>query len=298
MPNLILTVAHGAMCDHPSYRVFLNSFERNAAAPDTELVVITGDMPSAARRATERVGRVVDVDENFTDWGCQRRHWYYARFLFENQHRYERVLTLDSRDTVMQRDPFTWRPPEGAGLVLSAEPSHTGEPGWNRAIHQRLAKTLKDWFVPGERPRRSLSRRIQLARIALGSRGHVPRPRQGTLTFWPNEPWRAINGGFVSGDSLPAAYLHLCRVALDAPLGARHDQATLTALGNWTRGWPGIEMVGHDHPWVYHGVYWDRHPFRVEDDMVAVVPESGQPYCMFHQWPCTPAEDAILQAYA
>ncbi len=298
MPNLILTVAHGAMCDHPMYRVFLNSFERNAAAPDTELVVFTGEMSAAARRATERVGRVVDADENFADAGCQRRHWYFARFLFENQHRCERALTVDSRDTVMQRDPFTWETAAGTSLMLSAEPASTAEPGWNQWIHQRLAKTLKDWFVPGERPRRSLSRRIQLARIALGSRGHVPRPRQGTLTFWPNEPWRVVNGGFVLGDARAAAYFELCRIAIDAPQGARHDQATLTALGNWTQGWPGIEMVGHDEPWVYHGYWWDKRPFRVEGDVVAVAPASGEPYRMFHQWQYTSAEDAILQTYA
>lgn len=297
MPNLILTVAHGAMCDHPSYRVFLNSFERNAGGADTELVVFTGSMSAESRRATERVGRVIEVDDDFSHSGCQRRHWYYARFLFENHHRYGRVLTLDSRDTVVQHDPFTWESGDGTTLMLSAEPASTGEPGWNRSMHLRLARTFKDWFVPGERPRRTLSRTILLARLAL-ARGRIPRPRAGTLTFWPNEPWKVINGGFVLGDALAAAYFELCRVAIDAPLRATDDQATLTALGNWTRGWSGIEVVGHEEPWVYHGYWWDKRPFRVDADVVAVVPASGRPYRMFHQWPYTPAQDAILQTYA
>jgi hypothetical protein len=296
MPDLILTVAHGPMCDDPMYRVFLNSFERNAASGGTELVVFTGAMSDAARRATERVGRVVEVDENFSHSGCQRRHWYYARFLFENGHRYGRVLTVDARDTVVQHDPFGWELGEGNTLMLSAEPARTPEQGWNHRMHRKLAATLKDWFVPGERPRRGLSRSLRL--LLERGPGRRPRPCEGTTTFWPNEPWTIINGGFVLAEALPAAYFELCRVAIDAPVGATDDQATLTALGNWTRGWSGIRIAGHEEPWVYHGFWWDKRPFRVEDGATVVLPDSGRPYRLFHQWQHTPAKDAILQAYA
>jgi len=262
--NVILTVAYGKICDYPTYRAFLNSFQAIRHA-GLKLEAFGGNMSRSARRATESAGAEIhDPGERFNDPGNKQRHWHFAEYLCRQRDEPGYVLTVDSRDTIFQRDPFDFAPLESARILLSAESSSIKSDPWNLQDQTAFQPTLR------------------------------PACREGNF-----QNWTIVNGGFVAGTMAAMADFELTRFALDARAGEGTDQGSLTALANWIRGWPGYRFVGDDEPWVFHGHWMGTSPQAVADaEGTVVVRSTGEPYRMFHQWERTDCVERLLKKFA
>jgi hypothetical protein len=262
--DVILTVAYGKICDYPTYRVFLNSYQ-TIRRDDLKLVAFGGNMSRAARRATVAAGvEIRDPGARFNDPGNKLRHWYFAEYLCRHRDAAGYVLTVDARDTIFQSDPFSFAPLRSdARILLSAESALVKEDPWNLQDQTAFQQAIR------------------------------PACRQGKFKNWP-----VINGGFVAGTSAAMADFGLTRFALDARDGEATDQASLTALGNWIRTWPGYRIVGDGEPWVFHG-HWLGQSDRAAalDDGVVVVRSTGEPYRVFHQWERTVCFERLLKKF-
>lgn len=261
--NLILTVAHGPMCDGDGYRVFLKSFAANAKNfPETKLLIFSGEMSATAQKFTKDMGAVLSlVPANFRDSGNKQRHWYFAQHLAEHRGEYECVVTVDSRDTIFQASPFTL---EKSGKILfSAESGPVNADPWNKKDQAQFQHAIRT------------------------------QCRADTMNY------QVINGGFVAGGGSAMADFQLLRFAIDARDGAGTDQASLTALAYWLRGFPGYKIIGDDEPWIFHGHWCGKSKNAIIDEHgTARLRSTGEPYKLFHQYDRTFAEDVILKRYA
>jgi hypothetical protein len=267
MRNLVLTAVGGKVGDQPLYNVFLNTFAR-VRRPGTQLAVLMSEVSAAAIDRTRRAGAiVVPAELPLSDPGNKNRQWLFARYLAAHRAEYQRVVTVDARDTVFQRDPFDFQPADReTRLYFSAEPVRAGQNRWNKKDQYRLQRELR------------------------------PALR--------DPAWRdfaVINGGFVAGDAAAMAEFQLVRFAVDMRDGKATDQATLTFLGRTLASLSGYAIVEESQPWIFHGHWFGQ---RVEVDRavlchdLTVLPAgNAQPYCMFHQWDRTPLANRLLQAY-
>ncbi len=262
--DVILTVAYGKVCDYPTYRAFLNSFQA-IGRPDLKLVIVGGNMSRSARVATQSSGaELLESSARLNDPGNKQRHWDFAEYLCRNQHSIRHVLTVDSRDTILQSDPFTFAAFDaGVRVLFSAESVLIKDDPWNQqdqtAFHRSIRRAC----------------------------------RRESFRNWP-----VINGGFVAGSATAIADFQLTRFAVDAREGDGTDQGSLAALANWTRDWPGYQIVGDNQPWVFHG-HWLAKCERaaVRDDGFVVVRSTGEPYRAFHQWDRTASLEPLLRRF-
>jgi hypothetical protein len=249
-------VAHGAHCEADTLPVFFNSFSVSARKDTTKLVVFTGSMPTdVASKIFFRGGTVVRVPADFGDPGNKQRHWYFAQYLATHHRELRYVLTVDARDTVFQGDPFSFDLDDR--LVFSAEDGLLGDDKWCSGDVKNLAKELrKQCYAPSSRA-------------------------------------RIINGGLVAGPAALMASFQLTRFAADMRAGKGTDQATLTALVNWTRDWPSVRVVGPDEPWAYHGHWAEKRGLTLNDHGHALC-DRDREYLLFHQWDRHPEARALL----
>jgi len=261
--NVILTVAYGKVCDYPSYRAFLNSFQA-IRREGLKLVIFGANMSRSARRATEAAGAEIhDPKTRLSDPGNKQRHWHFAEYLCRIRDEPGFVLTVDSRDTILQRDPFDYPTLHGVRILLSAESRLVKDDPWNLQDQSVLHRALR------------------------------PGCRRESFHHWP-----VINGGFVAGKVAAMADFQLTRFAIDARDGEGTDQGSLTALANWTRNWPGYRIVGDDEPWVFHGNWLKSSTQAVANaDGFAVLRSTGEPYRMFHQWDRTDCCEPLLKKF-
>jgi hypothetical protein len=262
--DVILTVAYGKICDYPTYRAFLNSFQAIRRA-DLKLVAFGGKMSRSARRATESVGAEIhEPGDRFNDPGNKQRHWHFAEYLGRRRDEPGYVLTVDSRDTIFQHDPFSFAPlRSGARILLSAESCLVKADTWNLQDQTAFQSAIR------------------------------PACRRGKFQNWP-----VVNGGFVAGTIAAMADFQLTRFALDVREGEGTDQGSLGVLANWIREWPGYRTVGDNEPWVLHGHWLDSSPQAVADaNGFAVVRATGEAYRVFHQWERTECLERLLKKF-
>jgi hypothetical protein len=260
--DVILTVAFGKVCDYPTYRAFLNSFQA-VHRDGLKLIVFGGRMSRGARAATQAAAELHEVNDRLSDPDCKQRHWHYAEFLGRRREDFDRVLTVDARDTILQCDPFTYPALNSeVRVLLSAETARIHDDPWNLQGQKEFQRGLRK------------------------------------LCQSPFSQWPIVNGGFVAGTCDAMADFQLTRLALDARAGGGTDQSSLTALANWIADWPGYRIVGDDEPWVFHG-HWMNHGTQavVDDQGFAVLRSSGEPYRLFHQWERTAGYERLLKKF-
>jgi hypothetical protein len=266
--DLVLTLAYGSVCEAPAYRVFLRSFQ-HVRRDGLCLVVFAADLTEHTLAMTrETADEVIPLLPGFEDIGNKERHWYFARYLSREWKRFDRAMIVDATDTVFQSDPFGTipLPPTLDVVMLSAEGGAVQEEAWNQKDAQLFSTALR-----------------------------VPWSRVN-----PN-PFCILNGGFMAGSAGRMAAFTLTRFALDVRCGSGTDQSSLTALGNWTLGWPGFTIVTHATPWVLHGHWFvtlsARGEVRASPDGLVLEATSGRPYALFHQWDRTPLSSAVLERF-
>jgi len=105
--NLLLTYASGSSFFTETFWVYVNSAQKNA--PNSDLVIITHDMPEDVRL------RLEDLDVEVADFPAEQmqyiyrdRHLAFWHYLNDHGHKYEFVLVADCKDVVFQKNPFDW----------------------------------------------------------------------------------------------------------------------------------------------------------------------------------------------
>ncbi|MBN9524470.1 hypothetical protein J0H58_39145 [bacterium] len=157
-------------------------------------------------------------------------------------------MTVDARDTVVQRDPGQLARDvlgDPSRVLVTAEPITVCQQPWNM--------TERDKWQADRLP--------------------VYRPEA-----------RVINGGFAAGRPNVLRWFCLARWCLDFAHQAS-DQAGVTALADWLKGWPSLVVSTHADGLVGHGFHWQQPGF------------DPARFAIFHQWDRTPWANAVRKAY-
>lgn len=262
---LIISVASGPPAFSQQSLVTLRSFDQHARPHGVHMVWLTGDMPADGEARCRNYGvEVVRVNGNFRDYGNRQRHWYMLQWLTENMDRgYTHVLTIDCRDVVIQRNPFTYAPLEEPGVLVSAEASPYGDCPWNSGDAQRMLDSL-----------------------------------QKTCQVY-DDRWPIVNGGHVAGPFRDVLWAQMTRFACDCRSGSPTDQATLGFLANWTAHWNTLfRIVPVTEPWIVHGHFYKNQEsiLQVACDGVSICNAEGEMYRLLHQWDRRPVPEDVRSA--
>jgi hypothetical protein len=205
--NLVMTYASGEpLFDDPCFWAYVGSL---ANVPDADWVVLTHDIPDAARdRLTDRGLEVADVPPARVHALYRDRHHAFYDYLNHHGHKYKYVAVTDCRDVVFQASPFDW------------------VPGW-RARHDRIHghKTFLDHFVV------MAAEGFKMARSGFACIEHFEFQRDVPRPFLEDDTDRwVINGGTFLGTPRAMQDWHfLVWVNSLKTIGRCTDQATV----NW-----------------------------------------------------------------
>jgi len=260
--NVILAAAYGPILRQASFRMFMNSFA-SRCEPNTYMILFTSKLDKNLKewfaKPQYKNVTVQEVPDPLDDPGNKQRHWYFTQFLFQHVNHYAHGLTVDSRDSVFQSDPFKHSVVEHRDLFVTREAKTIAMEPWNKADCLRLEKEL--------------------------------RPNCGI-----NMGDTPINGGFVGGRLDDLRYFSLARFCMDARKGTATDQSSLIALTQWVQDLLPIYVVSEEDGFVYHGHHHAMGTVKFEDDLLKNR-KTNQAFAIFHQWDRTPWKDRILKVY-
>ena len=96
--------------EDPCFWVFVKSFVKNTQ--DVDLVIITQEMSEEVEEKLFQLGvaDVVRTTGKETQFFFRDRHLSYWKYLNLHGHKYQHVLSIDSRDVIFQANPFDWIP--------------------------------------------------------------------------------------------------------------------------------------------------------------------------------------------
>jgi len=265
MSDLFLTWASGCteenICE---YLVYFNSLKRHARG--VEVVCLTNNLLPEHERFISKTGcRVIKVSDDLPCEYVLRDRWlHYWKYLSQRTDHYDCVLISDSRDVLVQGDPFLYLRRSWHKLHVTSEGFVHSESSWNMVEQFEAQKSVGDF-----------------------NRNYY---------FWP-----VVNGGVVLGRSNYVR--NLCFLIWNSVLrnhGMCTDQGVINYLFSFLKEDVDytISDPHHTHLCITGEAIKENllkfNPVFKDNQILSL---DGQPYILFHQWDRTIFKEDILSKY-
>lgn len=263
MTDLFLTWA--SKCDNHNisdYLVYFKSLKNKAVA--SEAVCLTNDLAPEYESEISATGcRVKRMD--FPCENVLRDRWLHYWKYLSSRHDHDCVLISDSRDVLVQGDPFlflrrSWK----NQLIVTSEGFHHSQSDWNMLDQFEAQKSVGDF-----------------------NRNHY---------FWP-----VVNGGVVLGrNSFVKNFCFLVWSTVLRTHGACTDQGAINYLMSYLKE-DSEYLIADPHDSLLcitgEGIKNNLLSFSPPFKDGKICNSDGQPYILFHQWDRTIFKEEILSSY-
>lgn len=280
--DLILTWMAGAeFCRSPFVKVFLASTK--VLPPTVDVVVFTHDMPDDVRAdLTGNAFTVKDISPHAVPFLCRDRYLVYWDYLLDVGHRYRYVLTTDSKDVLIQKNPFDW-------VEI-----------WKERFRRVGGRnTFLENFVI------FISEGLQLKDSPWNMKDQVEFQRDVFPPFMVHAPdnW-VINSGLYLGcpEAIRNWFFLLWSVSMKSS-GRATEQSTVNYLYNYLKEDETYSLTHPSHDtlcltgeglakgFVKTAAFKDGQYQLLKED-------ESEPYFLVHQWDRLPERDSILSRFA
>jgi hypothetical protein len=264
MSDLFLTWASNCTNQNISeYLVYFHSLKNKAYG--SEVVCLTNNLAPEHEDEIKATGcRVKRLDlpcENVL-----RDRWlHYWKYLCSTSVDYDCVLISDSRDVLVQGDPFLFlRHAWKSKLIVTSEGFHHSESQWNMVDQFEAQKSVGDF-----------------------NRNHF---------FWP-----VVNGGVVLGrSSFVKNFCFLIWSAVLRTRGACTDQGVINYLMSFLKEDPEYSIADPHNSLLCvtgEGIKQNLLKFKPIFHDGKICNSDGQPFILFHQWDRTNFKEEILSRH-
>lgn len=266
MSDLFLTWASDCTEENFSeYLVYFKSLKNKSH--DADVVCLTNSLKPEYEAKISALGcRVKHVSSDFPcEWVLRDRWLHFWNFLTARADWYDCVLICDSRDVLVQGDPFRFLRCSSKNLIVTSEGFNHIDSSWNMIEQLEAQKPLGDF--------------------------------NRTYVNWP-----VVNGGVVLGRN--SCLRNFCFLMWSTVLRNKAmctDQGVLNYLMSFLKNDPEYLVVDpHDSPLCItgEGIKNNLLKFSPTFKNGKIHNSVGQPYILFHQWDRTFFKQEILNLHS